>query len=230
MAMFSKFKKGNVADAQDLVASTKNWYRDRYESVVMQRNVLFLFVVASIIALAIGVIVVGKITITRNIEPFVIEVEDKTGIVSVVNPTIVSEISGKNALDNYFVMTYVRARETYNVGDYNFNYNTLVRLFSISGIYSQFRSLLNDDNLSPIKKYGSNNSTILKLRSINYLEANKTAQVRFTIIETANPDKKYNKVATITYSYQQLSLNQEDRLINPLGFQVTSYSVSDEFL
>ena len=39
-----------------------------------------------------------------------------------------------------------------------------------------------------------------------------------------------NRVATMNFDYLDLSLNQDDRAVNPLGFQVIGYRVDDEIL
>ncbi len=70
-----------------------------------------------------------------------------------------------------------------------------------------------------------------KIRSIQKLHDN-TFQVRFTVEFTqkyGNSIRK-NKIAIMSYRYASLEMNDQQRYVNPLGFQVTSYRVDDEYV
>jgi type IV secretion system protein VirB8 len=231
-SLFNKSKNQLVEAKNDteLVTEAKNWYSDRYESVLVQRNILFLFSILSLAAIFLGVTVVGKIASSKSIEPFVVEIENKTGITNVVDPFTRTNLSADEALNSYFIMQYLRARETYSTADYEYNYKTLVRLFSAPAVYNEFRYQLNSPKTNPITIYGAANSTTLRLRSIQYLEPGKTVQVRFSITETNGNRAEYHKIATMSFVYSKMELNLDDRLVNPLGFQITNYQVSDEIL
>ena len=53
-------------------------------------------------------------------------------------------------------------------------------------------------------------------------------QIRFSIIEQSGSKMTYNKIVSLMWSYVSMNLNFDDRLVNPLGFQVTSYSISND--
>jgi type IV secretion system protein VirB8 len=226
--LLGKLGGSSVSKEHDLITDVKNWYSDRYEMLLVQRNILFLFVMISIFSIFAGVFVVGDIAAGKKIEPFIVEIEDKTGITNVVNPATREELTADEALQTYFLMKYVRARETYNSVDYEYNYKTVVRLLSAPKVYGEFWSYINSDPKNAISSYGTTNSTSLKLRSLQFPERGKTAQVRFTITEQAGSRLSFYKIATITYEFSVLELTTEERQVNPLGFQITNYSVADE--
>jgi type IV secretion system protein VirB8 len=214
----------------DAVTKIKNWYSDRYEYTLVQRNVLFLIAIISLATVLMTVIAMKQILDSKSIEPFILTIEDKTGITNVVNPLSRSDLTSNEALNRYFVVQYLRNRETYDPANYDYNYKNIVRLFSTPSIYSGFSIFLNSDPKSPLKMYGQSTSTKLKIRSIQFLDQGKTAQVRFTIIENNDEKRSSYKIATIGFVYAQMEMNMEDRYINPLGFQVTVYRVDDEVL
>jgi type IV secretion system protein VirB8 len=203
----------------------------------VQRNILFLFIFLAMLIILGGVFIVGEIAISKTIEPFIIEIEDKSGITNVVDPSTKAGLSADEALNSHFVVQYVRARETYNLADYQYNYDTIVRLFSQYRVYSSFKTFINNSSQSPVKLYGNNSFTALKIRSVQYFNANeqapgsgdaKTAQVRFSVLVDGKDDHKVNKIANIKFTYSKSEYKQEERFINPLGFTVIEYRVDDE--
>jgi type IV secretion system protein VirB8 len=228
---FSKTNKNdNENKDHDPITEIKNWYSERYEVLLVQRNILFLFVIIAIASIFAGVFIIGNIAESKKIEPFIVEIEDKTGITNIVNPLTKKELLADTSLNTYFLMKYVRARETYNEVDYEYNYKTILRLLSSSKVYNEFWSNLNNNPKNPITTYGAANSTSLKLRSIQFLEPGKVAQIRFTITESAGQKNTYYKIATINFEYQTLELTNDERQVNPLGFQITNYRADDEII
>jgi type IV secretion system protein VirB8 len=211
------------------VAELRNWYHDRYESILVQRNFLFLLVVFASVLILSSVYVVGEIAANKSIKPFVVEIEDKTGITNLVNPLTRTEFTSNQALNSYFVMQYIRSRETYDSMTYQYNYQTVVRLYSERQIYSDFWNNMQSNKNNPISMYGKNNSTVLKLRSIQFPEDNK-AQVRFSVLESGGQKNNYPKIVTLIFEYKELDLTIDERQVNPLGFQVTQYRIDDEIL
>lgn len=218
----------SLEDEKDLVAQSRNWYSDRYETILVQRNLLLVLACAMLATILISVFMVGQVTLSKSIEPFVIEVEQRSGITNVVNPLSRQDLLTNEALKSYFLMKYLRAREAYSIVDYEYNYSTVVRLFSTREVYQAFKRAISEDPRSAVTLYGNQVQTILKVRSIQFLDGGKTAQIRFTIVESRGP--KYDKIATIAFDFVQMEMTTEERYVNPLGFQVTGYRVDDEIL
>ena len=234
MDFLDYFKK--KAEKEDkpagLIKNTKGWYEDRYQSLIVQRNLFFLITALCIIFITLGVVVIGGVISKKRIEPMVVEVEESTGITTVVNPTLNQNWSVSEVINKYFLTMYLRSRETYNLASYLYNYNTVVRLLSSSNEYRKFKQIINDPSTSPISKYGSNNTTKLEIRNILFLQDNpggaQTVQIRFTIVENQGSKRRMNKIASIIWDYVEMNLNFDDMMVNPLGFQVQFYSVSDD--
>jgi type IV secretion system protein VirB8 len=219
-----------LEDTSDVVSAARNWYRDRYTMVVIQRNFLVLLSLLMMAALMMGAFVVYYVTTHKRIEPFVVAIEQESGITQVVNPFARAGIRTDQALHSYFIYTYLRARETYSFFDYEYNYGQIVRLLSSPEVYYSFRLQIADPTKSPVQRYSSFVSTSLKIRSMQFLELGKTVQVRFIIQEEGRGAEKYNRIATIKYEFMPMQLKSDELFINPLGFQVVGYHVTDEIL
>ena len=230
------------ANSETVVVSINNWYSDRYNSIVVQRNLMLIILLLSLVLVIASVFVVGNVSSTFKIQPFVIEVESKTGITNIVNPLANRELIANEVLNKYFITRYIKAREGYSSESWRYNYLTVVRLLSTAQVYSAFKKFLNGSTESPIAIYGSQTSTIISFRSIQFFPSvldsrgkmtDPQAVVRFTILPEKGvlrgaPDNKIYKIVTLTYKYQQSKMSDEDRNENPLGFFITSYRADVE--
>jgi type IV secretion system protein VirB8 len=212
-------------------AHESNWYVDKYQQLIVQRNLFFILTALSLVFIGVGVVVIGGVISTKRIEPLVVEVDELSGITTLVNPNKDKSWQMSTAINHYFLQIYLRARETYDVASYLYNYNTIVRLMSSSSVYRDFKSAVNNPNVSPVLRYSSLNSTTLEIRSIlkqtSTAGGNQNAQIRFTIVEQKG-GRRFNKIASIIWDYVEMNLNEDDRAVNPLGFQVQFYAVTDD--
>ncbi|MCT4634652.1 MAG: type IV secretion system protein [Rickettsiales bacterium] len=225
------------ANSENVVSSINNWYSDRYNSIVVQRNLILIVLLLSLVLVIASVFVVGNVSSTFKIQPFVIEIEKKTGITNIVNPLVNRELTSDEVLNKYFITRYIKAREGYSSESWRYNYLTVVRLLSTPGVYRAFSRFFNGSAQSPIALYGNQTSTEVVFRSIQFFPpvadsrgrmGDSRAVVRFTIIADKGHlrnavDNRIYKIVTLTYKYQQTKMSDNDRMENPLGFFITSY-------
>ena len=112
-----------------IIKDSRNWYKDRYQAIMLQRRLLMVITVISMICTLVAMIVIAQITPLKGVEPFLIQVDSRSGITQMVNPLTVKEITGLESINNFFIVQYIRARESYNVRDISNNYAT-VRVMS----------------------------------------------------------------------------------------------------
>ena len=171
--------------------------------------------------------VVAYVINTKRFDPFVIQIDDTTGMAKIVNPINSQILNGNEALAQYFIKKYVVARETYNPVDFTTLAKKTVRLLSANSIYWEYRGYLRNEEVNPAIKYGQKNTTFLVVKSWSKLNDNKYI-LRFSINETAQARRIYNKIAVVEFKYIPMELTEKDKDINPLGFQVTGYRVDDD--
>jgi type IV secretion system protein VirB8 len=207
----------------------KNWDKDRYQSAVAQRNLLLLLLTICFAVILISLSTIRYLKNTQNIEPFVIEIEEKTGVPTVVEPLSVKAYSANEAVTKYFVMKYIRAREEYFPTTFARNFNDVVRTLSDHKVYYEDYKpkFSTNSKTSPYNLYGSNSYATVSLKSIIF-PTPSSAQVRVTITVTGQINLKMNKIIYMEFTFRNLNMSEEDRLINPLGFQVTLFRMNDE--
>jgi type IV secretion system protein VirB8 len=96
----------------------KSWYSNRYQIVVVQRNILLLFTLVSMFSVAVAVIFVKNIMSSKSLEPYVIEVEEKTGIATVVDQLTAQTFTGDQMIRKYFINEFVHAATGYDPKTY----------------------------------------------------------------------------------------------------------------
>lgn len=225
------FRKNNGANGSgannDLIKKTKSWYEERYDSIIVQRNLLFVLLVILLVLSIASMMVITYVINAKRFDPFVIQIDDTTGVAKVVNPVNSTVLSGNQALAQYFIRRYVTARETYNPVDFETEALKTVRLLSSNSVYWSYRGYIKKDENNPLIKYGQKNTTYIQIKSWSKL-ADKKYIVRFAINETDGSRKTFNKIAVVEFDYVPMELSDAELDINPVGFQVTGYRVDDD--
>ena len=210
---------------------TKNWYKDRYQYVLVQRKLLVLVTILSLLSTFATAIIISTLTPLKTVEPFVIQVDQKSGIVQTVDPLTATELTANEAVNNFYIVQYIRARETYSTADLARNYET-VRVMSESGrVYPEFIAQQNPNNpTSNAARLGTSGVRTIKFTSFTYLKPS-VIQVRAIIEEKSESGiNVFNRIITLEFQYVKMPLTLEERYINPLGFRVISYRSDEEIL
>lgn len=211
---------------------TKNWYKDRYESVLTQRNFLGVIALSSLILALVSATVVWVLVQSKTVIPFLIQVDDKTGVTQVVNAETQQQITADEALRKYFVVKFIQAREGYDAADIDINSN-VVRLLAKREIFNEFRlQVINPQNKKSLYvTLGAQYIRQVKIKSVQFLDANR-AQVRFSVLQRRKYDAQVQEekhyVALMTFEFKNFDLTMDERMINPLSFQVQEYKIDDE--
>ncbi len=216
------------------LVETKNWYKDRYQIVVVQRNVLVIFTIVALIGLVGLVINVAALSNSKIFEPFVIQLDEKTGIVTKVDTKSVEKLTALESVTRAQLSQYVMARESYSFHSYFHNYHRVVRVLSSDNVYEDFRfSIARGAQDSPLNLQNSATRRT-KIKSITFLDK-QTAQVRIAVDEISYPrgELLHSRHYILTMSFEfdpSRGLSPQERYLNPLGFKITGYSRETEFV
>lgn len=176
---------------------------------------------------ALSLIAVAGLAPLKSVEPFVIRVDNTTGIVDVV-----SAISGPatyaDATTKYFAGLYVRAREGFTASEAESNFRTIA-LMSGPAEQRRFQELYRGSNpQSPQVLFGKSALVRITILSVSMLDRT-IASVRYlkTIIR-GDETTATHWIATLTFSYSSEAMPAADRQINPLGFLVSEFKADAE--
>lgn len=183
--------------------------------------------IALLLAIAFAILLPLKTT-----EPYTLLVDRQTGHVETLAPLDEQTIAPDAALTRAMLAQYVIARESYDYASLQRDYRR-VALWSAGDVRTAYQRLMQPDNpAGPIETYGRDTTVQVEIKSVSSLSANKSL-VRFV---TARSDRGgigqdiQHWAAVIDYRFVKGEMSADDRLLNPLGFQVTRYRRDAETL
>lgn len=210
----------------------KSWYSSKYQIVSFQRNILFFISFFAICTVLIAVIFVRQIMASKSLVPYVIEVEEKTGVPTVVEQLNQSNFTADATLKRYFIFSFIKAAEGYNPGTFKEDVRKL-SLFSTPSVFRKINAKINPRNeKSPAALIGSRGVIEVALKSISFPTPN-SAIVRFRLQNVGSVMGFANNrdmIVDMDFRFADLKLSVEERYINPLGFQVTKYVIDQELV
>jgi type IV secretion system protein VirB8 len=175
--------------------------------------------------------------------PYVVMADAYTGTSTVARLNqdfLDNRISTSEALNRSNIAHFILARESYDVAMMNLRDWTTVLTMSSPGVAAAYTGLYTNSNPNnPYKLYGRNNAIRVKILSIVLVGGGpnsppKGATVRFqrSLFDKVNGTTRPmdSKIATLEFTYKpNLKMDEKYRIENPLGFQVTSYRVDNDY-
>lgn len=175
--------------------------------------------------------------------PYLVMADAYTGTSTVARLTedfTNQRIATSEAINRSNVAHFVLARESYDVAMMNLRDWTTVYTMSSAEVAAGYSNLHSNNNPeSPYKLYGKGRAIRVKILSIVFIggRANTaprgaTVRLQRSLFDKATGSSRPldSKIATLEFSYKaNLKMDEEDRIENPLGFQVTSYRVDNDY-
>ncbi|WP_363351684.1 virB8 family protein [Methylocystis echinoides] len=183
---------------------------------------------ASLLAFA-SIGAVAALTPLKTVEPFVIRVDNATGIVDVVSAVKDEPQTYDEAIARYFLAQYVRVREGYSFVEAPSNFRT-VSLLSTQTEQERFAHLYRGSNPeSPQAAYGRSGLAEIRIKAISLLGPTLASVRYLREVRHGDETKLSHWIATVTFSFEKkATISSSDRLINPLGFLVSEYRSDPE--
>ncbi|MGY3231860.1 type IV secretion system protein VirB8 [Luteibacter sp. HA06] len=175
--------------------------------------------------------------------PYIVMADANSGLSSVAQLTddvVNRRISASEAINRSNIAHFILARESFDVAIINLrDWATVLTMSSpgVAQVYVNLHAQSNPD--APFKTYGRDRSIRVKILSIVLIGGGdgvtpKGATVRFqrTVFNklTGQSVPLDSKIATIEFVYKpNLKMDDQYRVENPLGFQVTTYRVDNDY-
>lgn len=203
---------------------TRTWETDKISAIEKSRKVAWQIAISSGFLAFASILAVAMLSPLKTVEPYVIRVDNSTGIVDVVTALKDEKTTYDEAMSKYFTQWYVRYREGFSM-ELAEDYYKSVGIMSTGLEQQKYFEFFNPKNpLSPINIYGPTAKSIITIKSTSFLKPN-VAMVRYTkaIQRGLSAPELTHYAATITFKYSGAPMAEKDRAINPLGFQVVEY-------
>ncbi|MFQ1000020.1 virB8 family protein [Gilliamella sp. BG6] len=229
--MFEKIKDDNKP-SEGSFSKCISYENDREYMFKRSEKRAWLITGVTIFLLIISWVILAIILPLKEVTPYVIQVNEKTGIPDVITVVDPEQLHANEALDKYFVNSYIQTRESYT---YQTIQNTYIetQLYSSENVKNEYLAQMNrTDSPDQVMKTGTISVKVnsIILEDINNVDI-KMATARIVKTYTTEKNEVYqrNFIIKLSYEYepaQKLKLSY--RLENPLGFSVTSYQIIEE--
>ncbi|WP_300178610.1 virB8 family protein [uncultured Aliivibrio sp.] len=163
--------------------------------------------------------------------PYVAMVNEVTGYTQLLTTLSEETISKQDALDAFWVGNYVRNREVYDWYTIQDSYDSTL-LMSSPDVGRDYANIFEgDDALDSV--WGKRFKAQVRLLSKPIIK-NNIATVRFektlSSVEESRKGQSTTWIATLGFKYKADAQSDEQRLKNPLGFEVVSYRLDPELM
>lgn len=201
--------------------------QDRLMQIERSNRIAWSIAIASGIVASVSVFAIAGLTPLKTVEPFVVRVDNSTGIVDVVSALTATAGTYDEAVTKYFAAKYVRAREVMSGARhkktsarspfYRPNRNRRASQPCI-GAATRIASKRLRPNCHGEDRY-----------RVDLLINQNVVSVRYMRTTTRGEEVRTTHwVATLTFSYVNAPMSSTDRLVNPLGFVVSEYRADPE--
>jgi len=222
--MASKTAKVTKDNLERYLSEARSWETDKVKALEKSRKIAWVIASCAGLLTFFAIMAVAMLSPLKTVQPYVVRVDNATGAVDIVSALTGAPTKYDEAVNKYFLQSYVRWREGYSK-QLAAEFYTNVGLMSAGEEQRKYFDFFNPRNpKSPINLYGDQARIVIKIKGISFITPS-IALVRY--LKTVEGDNlapvNTHWAATIAFQYSAAAMSERDRLINPLGFQVTEY-------
>lgn len=213
-------------------AEAASWNSDRIGAMRSSHRVAWWIAGAAAAIALLEALALALLTPLKTVEPYTFMVDRTTGYVQALKPLDQAKIAPDAALTQSFLVQYVIGREGFDLATLNASYRRVALFSADTARTSYLQSMQVSNPQSPLVAYPRTTTIDVRVKSVSPI-GKDAALVRFETIRNdagGQQQPAASWVAVIHYRYSNAPMAIEDRFVNPLGFQVTSYRKDPEVL
>jgi type IV secretion system protein VirB8 len=205
-------------------ADARDWSRDINGALRASNLMAWRIAGAAVIIAMLEAMALVTLTPLKTVVPYTITVDRQTGAAQLARGVDLGPMAADDALIQSALAQYVLARETLDATDLSANYRK-VGLWSSGTARSDYLRSLDRSNPQSVLNGANAETQISTTVASIALLGPSTALVRFSTDrrEGSGPVTRTAWMAAMEFGFSGTPLSSEDRLINPLGFQVARY-------
>lgn len=187
-----------------------DWTSDINQIIKYQRNILLFLLFGSVAIIFLLVFSLSNTYQDKKYHLVVLEIGE-TGVTRILDPVYQNNISDQERIDRYFILKFIDSVETN-------------RFFSPEERELFITSLASNSVAKTILNSGVSSAVNVKINSWVKMKQQEYL-IKFTLL---NNSESESKIAIINYEYNISEVTDDILKINPVGFTVTNYKVSNE--
>lgn len=214
-----------MTNRQQYFERAESWAADTQILSARSRRTAWTIAGIAIAIAAFEAVALAMLAPLKTVQPITLLVDRQTGYVQALDPLTPRRVAADEALTNAFLAQYVMGREGFDRATISTQYRR-VALWSAARAREGYLAQMPAANpASPFQRYPAGTIVDARVKSVSRLSQG-TAMVRFdTQVEdrSGRADTPQPWIAVVRFRYSDAPMRLEDRLVNPLGFQVVSY-------
>jgi type IV secretion system protein VirB8 len=222
------------ANLEGYFQESASWDTDRTRQIARDlRRAVWIAAAGWICAIANAVALMGLMPLKR-VDPFVVRVDNSTGIVDVV-PTYDGSATPQEAVTRYFLSHYVATCERFNFATAESDYEECGAFHSPARNQAWYAEWTATNPSSPLNVHKDGSTISVQVTSVSFFtRANgitNLAQVRYrkALRQGTGAEEAFTHwVATVQYAYTEPAKDPKSRRWNPLGFKVVEFTTEPE--
>jgi len=170
----------------------------------------------------------------KRVEPFVIRVDNTTGLVDVV-PVYAGSAEMPETVARYFLDHYVTVCERFNFATAESDYEECGAFHTPQRNQAWYAVWNKNNPLSPLNIYRDGTSVRVQVTSVSFFKRGNgvtdLAQVRYVKAKRSGggtEEQKSHWIATVQYAFAEAAKDPKTRRWNPLGFKVIDFRPEPE--
>lgn len=214
-----------MSDRDEYYERAGSWAADTQADAARSKRVAWTVAGVAAAVAVFEAVALAMLTPLKTVQPVTLLVDRQTGYVQALNPLEPRRVGVDAALTQSFLAQYVTAREGFDRATVGVDYRR-VALWSAGRARTEYVSRMPATNpSSPFQLYPAGTMVVVRVKSVSRLDQG-VALVRFDAqVQDRNGRARPLQpwISVVRYRYVDAPMRLEDRLVNPLGFQVTSY-------
>lgn len=211
-----------------------SWDADRAALQARSMRLAWRIAIGACVLTVLAVLALVALTPLKRVEPFVIRVDNTTGIVDVV-PAFAGEAGTSELVTRYFLSHYITVCERFTFATAESDYEECAAFHTAARNQAWLALWDRANPLSPLNAYKDGSSVRAQVSAVSFFErangVEDLAQVRYTKTRRSSAsasDQVTHWIATIQYVYGEPSRDPTVRRWNPLGFKVIEFRSEPE--
>jgi type IV secretion system protein VirB8 len=219
---------------KEYLAAAASWDADRVAQAARSAAVAWRVAMAGWLCAVAGSAALALVMPLKRVEPYLIRVDNSTGVVDVV-PVYTGHAALGRAVSRYFLMHYITVCERFDHAFAESDYEECGAFNSPRLNQAMYAKWSSANPGSPLNVHKDGSSETVRIESVSFFKratgVSDLAQVRYARIERfgdVTASRVTHWIASIEYRYGKPPADPRTRRWNPLGFEVLDAGIEPE--
>jgi type IV secretion system protein VirB8 len=223
-----------TSDLEGYFAEARSWDVDRAAQLGRSARAAWLTAAAGWLCAVAGAVALVSLMPLKRVDPFVIRVDNTTGVVDVV-PVYAGTAGMDEAVTRYFLTHYLNVCERFNFATAESDYEECGAFHSPQRNQAWYALWTATNPASPLNVHKDGSSVRVQVTSVSFfaraIGLSDLAQVRYLKAARQGPGAEESVthwLATVQYAYGEPAKDPRTRRWNPLGFKILDFRTEPE--